>query len=737
MKFQWRYLYLLFCVACGPYDCSFELFDPNGPFVCNNDGTIDPGETCDDGNSDDHDLCDSFCRVTSCGNGVRNEGELCFSTEESFRVGIQPTAMISGDVDGDGRDDLIFADFSLASVLVVLRESPFVALPEIILDAEPTALGLGDIDNDLDLDLVAVLSGVDSVQLLMNDGDGNFTPSTTLAVGDSPQSVVLEDFNGDNFIDIATANFLSDTVTVLQNQGSGVFQASSFITSSSPLGLTALDLNQDNALDLVTVHPGSNTILSLLNQGNGSFQASTSILTSSLPQDFAVGHINEDSFLDLAVLTSTGVDLFVSNGAGALSLSGQVLSEPSAMAFGDWNGDDLDDLALVLFEGRVEFYINRINAFTFASEQSTQSIGASAVAVGNFNGDSFEDIVVVNEVTAIIEEFQSQDQGNFGAPGGLSFTIPVNDLALGDIDQDAVLDLVAAGTNDKIQSLSRGAGVLSLPDLAALGNSPKLSLIDFENDGDLDLMAQSTEGLRCFENNGAGSFSIKQDFLFENLLKTKFADINEDGFVDIVFLEPQKISISSSTGAALFAPPLEIVLLDEVRGLEVADINSDGNLDLIFGTNIGIRTATGAGNGSFSEIFNLTLQNNDEFPTAVDIDQDGDIDLSYQNRDRNIQFFARNDGTGAFTSTFDIDEQLDRLSFLDMNDDSRLDAINLEIPGLIFYLSNGSSFGEAIALPVPDGLGDAEFLDLNNDGLMDVLVSIPQLQKVVPFFGAL
>jgi cysteine-rich repeat protein len=43
---------------------------------CGN-GTLDPGESCDDGNTADGDGCDSTCAPTACGNGVPSAGEQC------------------------------------------------------------------------------------------------------------------------------------------------------------------------------------------------------------------------------------------------------------------------------------------------------------------------------------------------------------------------------------------------------------------------------------------------------------------------------------------------------------------------------------------------------------------------------------------------------------------------------------------------------------------------------------
>ena len=44
--------------------------------ACGN-GTIDPGETCDDGNRTDGDACPGDCKLPGCGNGKIDQGETC------------------------------------------------------------------------------------------------------------------------------------------------------------------------------------------------------------------------------------------------------------------------------------------------------------------------------------------------------------------------------------------------------------------------------------------------------------------------------------------------------------------------------------------------------------------------------------------------------------------------------------------------------------------------------------
>src|SRR6516165_10700371 len=52
-----------------------------------------------------------------------------------------------------------------------------------------------------------------------------FAPTVNYTVGSSPVYVASGDFNGDNKLDLAVANFASNSVSILLGKGDGTFQA--------------------------------------------------------------------------------------------------------------------------------------------------------------------------------------------------------------------------------------------------------------------------------------------------------------------------------------------------------------------------------------------------------------------------------------------------------------------------------------------------------------------------------
>ena len=130
----------------------------------------------------------------------------------------------------------------------------------------PTSTAAGDFNGDGYLDLAVTNNSSGTVSILLNNGSGTFTQSSTVNVGSGPFSVTGGDFNGDGYLDLAVANENSNTVSILLNNGNGTFtQSSTAMVGTAPHSVTAGDFTGDGTLDLAVSNSQSSNISILLN----------------------------------------------------------------------------------------------------------------------------------------------------------------------------------------------------------------------------------------------------------------------------------------------------------------------------------------------------------------------------------------------------------------------------------------------------------------------------------------
>lgn len=103
-------------------------------------------------------------------------------------------------------------------------------------------IALGDFDEDGKLDVCYPKTGnqiehVHSTQMFIyfGDGHGNLSAGPVLTVGQEPHTVIAADINGDGHLDLADTNRTDGTVTVLLGDGHGNFTVSSTTSVLSPL----------------------------------------------------------------------------------------------------------------------------------------------------------------------------------------------------------------------------------------------------------------------------------------------------------------------------------------------------------------------------------------------------------------------------------------------------------------------------------------------------------------------
>jgi hypothetical protein len=180
----------------------------------------------------------------------------------------QETALLAGDVDGDGQPDLVGLLETALRVYLGRGDGSFTALPTTTLPRQPRAGALGDVDADGRTDLVLALDD-GSARIYRGDGAGGFSPAAPLTAGPQPMAVVIADFDRDGRPDIAIADDDTGSIALFPGLGGGSFGAPSLCTAgNSPRALTSADFNGDGAADLASVDYDG-TVNVLLYRGRG------------------------------------------------------------------------------------------------------------------------------------------------------------------------------------------------------------------------------------------------------------------------------------------------------------------------------------------------------------------------------------------------------------------------------------------------------------------------------------
>jgi len=230
-----------------------------------------------------------------------------------FDVGRGPTALAALDFDCDGGLDVAVVNSvdNTVSIMHNMTSNAFLAYPPLATNANPAAITAGDFNGDGRLDLAVANFGTftgNTVSIFLGHADGTFTPKVDFITDTGPQSIVTADFNGDQILDLATANGCGHattcgrpgTVSVLLGNGNGTFRnAVHYNAGNYPFTIVAVNLRASNALDLAVTDLDSGKLFFLRGKGDGTFPGHTIIPTNDRPVGLAEGDFNNDGKPDL------------------------------------------------------------------------------------------------------------------------------------------------------------------------------------------------------------------------------------------------------------------------------------------------------------------------------------------------------------------------------------------------------------------------------------------------------
>lgn len=230
-----------------------------------------------------------------------------------------------------------------------------------------------------------------------------------------PSSVATADLNNDGLLDIAVAViFISGSPphsgfvsVILQNpEAPGTFfRGAHYATGADPQALAVGDLNGDVNLDLAVAN-GSSKDISILMQdpsNPGQFLPQTRIHVGGYPSGIAIGDLDGDGRQDVAVATvASGISVLFQDPSAPpgsfLSPVAVSLRRAGALAIGDVNDDNVPDLVSVSDKGLVSVLLQdpeHRGTFPTGSDFRVRP-QPIAVKIGDLNGDGLPDLAVAN-----------------------------------------------------------------------------------------------------------------------------------------------------------------------------------------------------------------------------------------------------------------------------------------------------------------------------------------------------
>jgi len=736
-----------------------------------------------------------------------NNGDGTFGAKVDRFIGSAPNGTRAGDLNGDGLIDVIASDLNnRLSVLLNAGGGSFGTADTYNVGFRPNNnFEVGDFDADGDLDIVVTDSAsTDTIQFLLNNGDGTFQIDFTLTASHTNvNSPRFADLNGDGWLDlIVSARTSTGRLNVFLNNGDGTLNGTPIVTvmtNSSPRAVRIADVDADGDLDVLS-SSANRQVEIFLNDGSANLTPSGTYAfgngSSVTSGNLTTGDFDSDGDIDFAASAGSRLDVWfnqlpvmdvisTSPAANALdvsqnsnitivfeeSLNTGTVDQSSLPIYGSLSGliDGVYSFSTttvsndtVIFNPTVDFHVGEkvwINVSTDVQAVSTATVengflaefrvevtGGTAtftttnyvtasdnfdVTVSDFDDDGLIDIAVVARVPNTLYVLINNGSGGFDPAVSYATTasLPVQ-IESGDVDRDGDIDLIVTYNNtidnDFSVFLNAGDGTFPVRNEYDTGSGPfGTSVVDFNGDGFLDLAIsnRSADTIGIHLNDGTGAYPSFTEYATATFpFVIAIGDLDKDGDIDLATTSntSSNISVLLNNGDGTFAARVDYPVIQNTSGIRIADLDGDSYLDIVTSTgglSDGLAVLLNDGDGTFTEDANHATGNGVWGVLEADVDNDGDFDLFSANQnDSNISFLEANgDGTfAAQTTLLGLPTNL-FLEAADFNDDGALDIV-LTGPGStsIRVYANGVNAAPTVNPPNPpsqatDGSGYITF----------------------------
>jgi len=625
-------------------------------------------------------------------------------------------------------------------------------------------LAAGDLDNDSDIDIVAVDEAGSLLWVHLNDGDGTSWTSTSTAVT-SPSGVALADHANDGDLDIVVGSSSAALVQLWENPGSGSGWVISNWSANSWGGGDAdfIDMDGDGGPDLLVNATGSgNTYITGFGPAAEIYQSFIVGGGPGIGTSVDGGDIDGDGDTDSIVVSTDSVTVVTNTGydfsTSTFPWGGYLVATLDSARDGelaDVDGNGWLDVVVSAQDGTGDtlvWYANTAGTVSGTAQTILGSAGgADRLSTVDLDRDGDIDVLLSAGTDGDVLFLENTGDGATwttrtvnGSMSGATHSIAA------DLDEDGDLDVISAGSGSVVwhenqrvhNTVSFPTAVTTSPD-ASFTQPSSVRFFDLDRDGDLDTIhAQGSGRSSWLENvNGDGSFWTFSliDGSMSNPGEATALDLDGDGDLDAAVANTVNNSLKwyeNTDGAASFGGSQHLDGgLGSPRAITVGDMDGDGDEDIVMPSFSNDAIYWWATPGfARTTIYSGT---NPRFDGAKkvrvgDIDLDGDMDVvAVANGSKEVCWF-RNDGAGASFTRIQIDSDPNAspgaIALADMDGDGDLDVLrsaasnHQTMPGLYWFENINPTNPGWSGFEIDDSLNIEwmDVADLDNDGDLDV-----------------
>jgi hypothetical protein len=237
------------------------------------------------------------------------------------------------------------------SLIYISLDSINVSKSKIEFDSYPENIFTADINLNGSEEILVSGSGFDGLSVLFRSNGG--IGEKKIIAGESFSEAIFVDLNNDGYPDVLAFNILENSLQFFINNTKGIFRLARSIQYSEKINLLqSLDLNRNGIQDIV--YAVGNRIEILFGDYQASYQKKTSIQLEDNPSAIHFGDFNGDKHYDLAFsISKNKLNIFFGKSGAEFYESVPYLKNSSLSAFTIFKYRGTDNISCILESGEI------------------------------------------------------------------------------------------------------------------------------------------------------------------------------------------------------------------------------------------------------------------------------------------------------------------------------------------------------------------------------------------------